>query len=73
MGLGFRIRDEMRHIHGNDIGSRTQQGTSTWDGLGFYFFFSLEVIPVTRSLDDAAFDFLTLVVKLSFLLPHAEV
>lgn len=63
----------VRNIHTDDFGSRAKQGASTWDRAAFYFLLVLEVVGSIGSLDDAAFDFSAFVVKLGFLLPHAEV
>ncbi len=63
----------MRDIHPDDIGACAEQGASAGDGTAFYFLFVLEIVASMRGFYDAAFDFATLVVKLCFLLPHAEV
>ena len=64
---------KMRHIHSDDIGAGAEQGAPAGDGTAFYFFFVLEIVASIRGFYDAAFDFAALVVKLRFLLPHAEV
>jgi hypothetical protein len=63
----------MRHIHSDDIGAGAEQGAPAGDGTAFYFLLVLEVMASIGGFYDAAFDFAALVVKLRFLLPHAEV
>ena len=63
----------MRHIHSDDIGAGAKQGAPSGNGTAFYFLLVLEVMASIRGFYDAAFDFAALVVKLRFLLPHAEV
>jgi len=63
----------MWHIHPDDIGAGAEQGPSSGDGAAFYFLLVLEVVGPIGGFYNATFDFAALVVKLRFLLPHAEV
>jgi hypothetical protein len=63
----------MRDIHSDELGTGAEQGAPAGDGTAIYFFLVLEVVALIGRFYNAAFDFVTLVVKLSFLLPHAEV
>jgi len=63
----------MRDIHPDDIGACAEQGPAAGNGAAFYFLLVLEVVASIGGFYDAAFDFTALVVKLRFLLPHAEV
>jgi hypothetical protein len=63
----------MWDIHSDELGAGAKQGASAGDGSAFNFFLFLKVIALIGSFYNAAFDFVTLVVKLRFLLPHTEV
>jgi hypothetical protein len=63
----------MGDIHSDELGTGAEQGAPAGDGTAFYFFLVLEVVALIGSFYNAAFDFVTFVVKLRFLLPHTEV
>jgi hypothetical protein len=62
----------MWDIHSDELGAGAEQGAPAGDGTAFYFLLVLEIVGPIGGFYDAAFDFAALVVKLSFLLPHAE-
>ena len=63
----------MRDIHPDDLGAGAEQGAPAGNGTAIYFLLVLEIVGPVGGFYDTTLDFAALVVKLGFLLPHAEV